>query len=152
MVNSIGLFIVQPLYAVDYPKEIHCNHSPGKRQIIHRYSMFEKATSLEANLHVFQHNPVKGPMLPSSYRPISPLDTIGKLFEKILPRRILTEENERGLLLDEHFGFRLRLSTTLQLAHLLERVNRNLEERRLFSSVFPDVGKAFDKLWVEGLI
>jgi hypothetical protein len=38
---------------------------------------------------------------PSSYRPISLLDTVGKLFEKILLTRVLREVNERGMLRDE---------------------------------------------------
>jgi len=42
--------------------------------------------------------PGKDPTLPSSYRPVSLLDTIGKLFEKILLSRILHEVNVRGLL------------------------------------------------------
>jgi hypothetical protein len=50
--------------------------------------------------------PGKDPALPSSYRPISLLDTIGKVFEKILLSRILSEVNERGLLRDEQFGIR----------------------------------------------
>jgi hypothetical protein len=75
--------------------------------------------------------PGKGPTQPSSYRPISLLDTVGKLFEKILLTRILWEVNERGLLRDEHFGFRPKHSTTLQLPRLVERVNRNFDERRV---------------------
>jgi hypothetical protein len=35
--------------------------------------------------------PGKDPALPSSYRPISLLDTIGKVFEMILLSRILSE-------------------------------------------------------------
>jgi hypothetical protein len=42
--------------------------------------------------------PGKHSSLPSSYRPISLLDTIGKLFEKILLSRILSEVSGRGLL------------------------------------------------------
>jgi hypothetical protein len=49
--------------------------------------------------------PEKDPTLPFSYRPISLLDTAGKLFEKILLTRVLREVNERGLLRDEQFGF-----------------------------------------------
>jgi hypothetical protein len=49
--------------------------------------------------------PGNGPAQPSSYRPISLLDTIGKLFEKILLTRILNEVDECGLLRDEQFGF-----------------------------------------------
>jgi hypothetical protein len=52
--------------------------------------------------------PGKDLALPSSYRPISLLDAIGKLFEKILLARILHDVRERGLLRDEQFGFRPR--------------------------------------------
>jgi hypothetical protein len=95
--------------------------------------------------------PGKDPALPSSYRPISLLDTVGKLFEKILVARVLREVSERGLLRDEQFGFRPRHSTTLQLAHLVERVNRNFDEKRLTGAVFLDVAKAFDTVWIKGL-
>jgi hypothetical protein len=43
----------------------------------------------------------KDPALNSSYRPISLLDTIGKIYENILLSRILHETNERGQMLDE---------------------------------------------------
>jgi hypothetical protein len=33
------LFIVQPLVPADNPKELHCNHSPGKRQIVYRIKL-----------------------------------------------------------------------------------------------------------------
>ena len=49
--------------------------------------------------------PGKDPMLPSSYRPISLLDTVGKPFQKILLSWIMAEINSRGLLRDEQFGF-----------------------------------------------
>jgi hypothetical protein len=96
--------------------------------------------------------PEKDPALPSSYRPISHLDTVGKLFEKILLARVLREVSERGLQRDEQFGYRPRHSTTLQLARLVERVNRNFEERRLTGAVFLDVAKTFDTVCVKGLL
>ena len=95
--------------------------------------------------------PGKDTAQPSSYRPISLLDTIGKLFEKILLTRILHEVGERGLLRDEQFGFRPRHSTSLQLARLVEQI-RNFGERRLTGAVFPDVAKTFDTVWIEGLL
>ena len=80
--------------------------------------------------------------MPSTYRPISLLDTIDKLFEKILLVRILQVINERGLLRDEQFGFRPKLSMSLQLARL-ERITRNLGEKRLTGAIYLDVAKAF---------
>jgi hypothetical protein len=94
----------------------------------------------------------KNPTQPSSYRSRSLLDTVGKLFDKILLNRVLWEVKERGLLIDEQFGFRPKHSTTLQLARLVERVNRNFDERRLTGAVFLDVAKAFDTVWVKGLL
>ena len=43
--------------------------------------------------------------LSSSYRLISLLDTVGKLFEKILLSRVMAENNSRGFLRDKQFGF-----------------------------------------------
>ena len=85
--------------------------------------------------------PGKDPTLPSFYWPISLLDTIGKLFEKILLSRILHEVSERGLMRDEQFGFRLRHSTSLQLTRLVERITRNFDEKRLKGAVFLDVAQ-----------
>jgi hypothetical protein len=79
-------------------------------------------------------------------------NSVGKLFEKILLVRILREVNERGLLRDEQFGFRPRHSTMLQLVRLVEKVNRNFDDRRLTGRVFLDLAKAFDTVWVKGLI
>ena len=89
---------------------------------------------------------------PSSYRPISLLDTIGKLFEKIQFTRILHQVGEDGLLRDEQFGFRPGLRKFLQLARLFERITRNFGERRLTGAVFLDVVKAFETVWIEGLL
>jgi hypothetical protein len=77
--------------------------------------------------------------------------TVGKLFEKILLARVLREISMRGLMSDEKFGFRPRHSTTLQLARLVERVNRNFDERQLTDAEFLDVAKAFDAVWAKGL-
>jgi hypothetical protein len=66
-------------------------------------------------------------------------------FEKIVLSRDPRKVNERGQLRDEQFGFRPRHSTTLHLARLVERVNRNFDGRRLTGAVFLDVAKAFAK-------
>jgi hypothetical protein len=65
--------------------------------------------------------PGKDPTLPSSYRPVSFLDTVGKLFEKIL-----REVEARRILRDEQFGFRPKHSMTLQLARVVEKSQQKL--------------------------
>jgi hypothetical protein len=65
---------------------------------------------------------------------------------------VIRKVNERGLLRDEQFGFRPRHSTALQLAHLVKRVSRNFDERRLTGAVFLYVAKAFDIVWAECLL
>ena len=90
--------------------------------------------------------------MPSSYRPISLLNTIGKLFEKILLARNLHELSDRGLMGDEQFGFRTRHRTSLQLARLVERIARNFGEKKLTGAVFLDVAKAFDTVCIDGLL
>jgi hypothetical protein len=92
--------------------------------------------------------PGNDPTLPSSNRPISLLDTVGKFFEKILLTRALRELNKSGLMRDEEFGRRPRRSTSLQLARLVERAKRKSDDRRLTGPVFLDVAEAFDKAWV----
>jgi hypothetical protein len=94
----------------------------------------------------------KDPTLSSSYKPISLLDTVGKLFQKILLARIIREVKDRGLLREEGFGFLPRHSTMLQLARLVERVNRNFDEGRQTGAAFLDVVKAFDNVRFKGLI
>jgi hypothetical protein len=59
--------------------------------------------------------PGKDPTLPSSYRHISLLDTVDKLFKKILLAEVLRELRVRGVLRNEQFGFQSSHSTTLQL-------------------------------------
>ena len=66
--------------------------------------------------------------------------------------RILHEVSVRGLMQDEQFGFRPRNRTSLQLARLVERITRNFGEKRLTSAVFFDLAKAFNTVWIDGLL
>jgi hypothetical protein len=93
----------------------------------------------------------KDPALPSSYWTISQLDTIGKLFEKILLTGILYEVSERRLMQDEQLGFRPRHSTFLQLDRLVE-ITRNFGEKRVTGAGFLDVAKAYDTVCIDGLL
>ena len=53
---------------------------------------------------------------------------------------------------DEQFGFRPKHSTSLQLARLVERITRNVSEKRLTVDVSLDVAKALNTVWIDCLI
>jgi hypothetical protein len=53
---------------------------------------------------------------------------------------------------DEQFGFRPKQSTSLQLVRLVEILTRIFGEKTLTGAVFLDVVKAFDNVWIDGLL
>ena len=53
---------------------------------------------------------------------------------------------------DEHFGFRPWHNTSLQLARHFEGITSYLGEKKLRVAVFLDVVKAFDTVWIDGLL
>uniref|UniRef100_A0A8C8I148 Reverse transcriptase domain-containing protein n=1 Tax=Oncorhynchus tshawytscha TaxID=74940 RepID=A0A8C8I148_ONCTS len=58
------------------------------------------------------HKPVKDPYNVTSYRPISLLSHVGKLFERVLTQRLSGHTEEMGLLGVHQAGFRKTRSTT----------------------------------------
>lgn len=84
----------------------------------------------------------------SSYRPISLLPHLGKLFERLLLWRVKPFITPRS----EQFGFRSRHSTTLQLTRVLHELASEMNQRRHTVAVFLDIEKAFDRVWHEGLL
>jgi hypothetical protein len=61
--------------------------------------------------------PNKPPSDPSSYRPISLLSIVSKLFERIIANRLVTYVSQQRRLPNERFCFRKKHSTVSQLAH-----------------------------------
>ncbi|KAJ0175982.1 hypothetical protein K1T71_008156 [Dendrolimus kikuchii] len=92
--------------------------------------------------------PGKDRRLPASYRPITLLSHLAKLFERLLLRRLAPRIEPRA----EQFGFRGSHSTTLQLTRILHHLAHELNHDRSTIAVFLDVEKAFDRVWHEGLI
>ena len=87
-----------------------------------------------------------------SYRPISLLPIMSKLFEKLLLKRLKPMMEEKKLLPNHQFGFREKHSTIEQVHRLIHIIERALEGKEVCSAVFLDVAQAFDKVWHEGLI
>lgn len=96
--------------------------------------------------------PKKPPDCPTSYRPISLLPILSKVFEKILLKRILNIIAESKILPDSQFGFRTKHSTIHQIHRIVDKISFSLEEKQYCTGAFLDVSQAFDRVWHAGLL
>ncbi len=90
--------------------------------------------------------------IPKSYRPISLLTTISKLFEKIYYRRLLEITNEMKIIPDHQFGFRGKHAAIEQIHRVTNTIRTAFENKEYCPAVFLDVSEAFDRVWVQGLL
>ena len=88
----------------------------------------------------------------SSYRPISLLPTLSKLFEKFLTNRLLPLVEDLRTLPDRQFGSRKQHSTIEQIHRITHNISQTLEKKKYCSAVFLDIQQAFDKVWHEVLL
>lgn len=94
--------------------------------------------------------PGKDQSIPSSYRPISLLPSIGKLLESTILSR-LSKTTAKNLIPDQ-FGFRCSHSTTQQLARVTEHIAHGLNLGSSTGMILLDIEKAFDSVWHQGLL
>ncbi|GBP03204.1 Probable RNA-directed DNA polymerase from transposon BS [Eumeta japonica] len=90
--------------------------------------------------------------LPSSYKPINFLSGLGKLYEKILKMRLSNHLLNKGLIMNEKFGFRFQHSCPQQALHLVKCISEGFKRKHKTVVVFFDVAKAFYRVWHAGLI
>ena len=98
------------------------------------------------------HKPGKDPHKVTSYRPISLLSHIGKLFERILTSRLSNHIESLGLIALHQAGFRTGRATTDNILGLSEDIYRNFNKKEITLAIFFDIEKAFDKVWHNRLI
>ena len=87
----------------------------------------------------------------SSYRPISLLPILSKIFEKILLKRILPILESHNIP-SHQFGFRSRHSTVQQGLRVVDHISSALENKQYCTGAFLDVAQAFDRVWHDGLL
>lgn len=95
--------------------------------------------------------PGKPPEDVKSYRTISLLPVISKVFEKLLLLRLLPVIDKYNLIPTHQFGFRHKHSTLVQAHRIVAEINRTFEDKKYCSAIFLDVSQAFDKVWHTGL-
>jgi hypothetical protein len=86
----------------------------------------------------------KQPDIPESYRPISLLPTFGKIFEKLLLKRLVTIALKQNALSSFQFCFRAKHATFHQLHRVVDHIATSLKTRKYCSGLFLDVAQAFD--------
>jgi hypothetical protein len=96
--------------------------------------------------------PGKPPNALPSYRPISLLPLVSKVFEKLLLKRLLPLDETNRLIPNHQFGFQSRHSTIQQTHRIVHRIAQAIEHKHYCSAAFLDVSQAFDKVWHIGLL
>lgn len=94
----------------------------------------------------------KDPRKVSSYRPISLLPNMGKLFEILVTKSLSKFIEDNKLLPHEQFGFRLKTSTIHATTKFTSDIAKELSEKRVVAACLIDLERAFDTAWIEGLI
>lgn len=87
-----------------------------------------------------------------SYRPISLLSSIAKIFERIIRSRLNVFLTEKSVIKDEQFGFREEHSTVQQIQRIINIIRDNKKRRKSSEMIIIDVEKAFDTVWHDGLL
>jgi len=88
----------------------------------------------------------------NSYRPISLLPTLSKLFEKMLLKKLKPIMHEKRIIPDHQFGFREEHGTVEQVHRVVSEIRNSLEQKKYCSAAFIDIAQAFDKVWHKGLL
>lgn len=94
----------------------------------------------------------KSPSEAQNYRPISLLNSMGKILEKIIHNRIIAFVEEKKLLPSYQFGFRRGHSTIHQAMRIKKFITENKQSKKSTGLVLLDIEKAFDSVWHDGLI
>lgn len=96
--------------------------------------------------------PGKSPEETTSYRPISLLLLMGKIFEKLFLNRLMLVLEELHIIPDHQFGLRQNHATIEQIDRLVDSINLAFQEKKYCSAAFLDVSQAFDRVWHKGFL
>ena len=95
--------------------------------------------------------PDKLPSLTTSYRPISLISLIMKLFKRVIEQRLRSHLETIGFLHKHQSGFRRAKSTDNHLFKLSQSIMESFNRGERVVAAFLNVEKAFDNVWHNGL-
>ena len=85
-------------------------------------------------------------LLMDNYRPISWLSSMSKLFEKVVYNQLFTYFQKNRLFYNGQYGFRMNHSTELAAIELVDRILKDIDNKKLPLAIYMDLSKAFDTL------
>ena len=88
--------------------------------------------------------------LPSNYRPIALLSVVSKVLEKIVFAKLSKFLDPQ--LMSHQSGFRRHDGTHFQLVRLIQDWSNSMDAGQYVGVVFFDIQKAFDRVWLKGLL
>jgi hypothetical protein len=115
-----------------------------------RFSHFPQVWKF--SIVILIHKPGKPKHLPSSYKHISLLPVLAKLFEKIVIKRIRPLIHSNNIIPHTQFGFRTSHSTIHKIHRITDKIQTSFENKEYCPGVFLDVAQAFDRVWHDGLL
>ena len=89
--------------------------------------------------------------LTTSYRPISLISSIVKLFERVIEQKLRSHLEQIGFINKHQSGFRRAKSTDDHFLRLSESITESFNRGEHVVGAFLDVDKAFDNVWHNGL-
>ena len=78
-----------------------------------------------------------------NYRPISPVTSISKLFEKVVFSQ-LHDYFRNNLFYDSQYGFLKNHSTEYAAMELTDKILKDIDDKNISLTIFMDLSKAFD--------
>ena len=78
------------------------------------------------------------------YRPISLINSMSKVIEKIIYKRLANFLNKNNFFSSKQFGFRKRMSTSHAISLLVNTVTKNMNKKTKTLGIFLDLSRAFD--------
>ena len=92
----------------------------------------------------------------SSYRPITITSVVARAYERVNAPELIEKMMANGIPSLDQFGFTRHRSTHDALYRLLSRVHEAIDggtgDNKFCPAVFIDISKAYDKVWIEGLL
>ena len=95
--------------------------------------------------------PGKDSRLAKNHRPISLLPCIGKVYERIISKRLSGFMEQKNLFSPYQSGFRRGRKTSEQLLRLIEETSNATKQKKISAALFLDAEAAFDKAWHDGI-